>query len=57
MPHRTDSIVKERVITKERVVVGEVAALLTDRMRLRQKRKAGEHERNEKERGQRRAVH
>jgi hypothetical protein len=37
----------QRIITQKRVGVGEVAALLTSRSRLRRKRKASEHEGNE----------
>src|SRR5262249_34406651 len=40
-------VVKERVITEDCVAIGEVAALLTNRSRLRRKRKAGEREQRE----------
>src|SRR6266487_1018380 len=42
-------VVHERVITQKCVSVGEVAALLTSRPRLRRKHKACESEQNEKE--------
>ena len=51
-------VVHERVITQERVDIAEVAALLTDRSRLRHKRRAGEGEWNEQQNEpERRAIH
>jgi hypothetical protein len=43
----TGGVAQERVLTKERVVVAGIAALLTNGSRLRRKRKADKHERDE----------
>ena len=51
-------VVNERIITQESVVVSEVAALLTNRSRLRRKREASEDEGDEnKTASPRRPVH
>jgi hypothetical protein len=49
-------VVHEHAVTKERVAVGQIAAFLTGRSCLRQKRKTGEHEWDEETASQGRAA-